>query len=293
MLPNQPLCGMLWSMTDTLTPTLLASLQEVSDPFCLSLFLPTHRTGDLEQDQVRLKNLLKDAAEKLCTAGMRKPDVDALLERAHALLKDGLFWRHLEDGLAIFAAKNHCTILRLPLALPEESIIDDHFHTEHIVSIALGAHKHFFLLAVSQKHVRLLRVGANGFEQELLKEAHPEKLWEVLGEDKKDKEIHQHSVGSPGGGTASVFHGGGGEKDVKKQEIREYLTGISQKVETALKTESAPLLLACADPLFGIYREVQHYPHLLSERIHGNTDHLSDKELLAKAHALFTATSAS
>ena len=145
MLPNQPLCGMLWSMTDTLTPTLLASLQEVSDPFCLSLFLPTHRTGDLEQDQVRLKNLLKDAAEKLCTAGMRKPDVDALLERAHALLKDGLFWRHLEDGLAIFAAKNHCTILRLPLALPEESIIDDHFHTEHIVSIALGAHKHFFL----------------------------------------------------------------------------------------------------------------------------------------------------
>jgi hypothetical protein len=46
-----------------------------------------------------------------------------------------------------------------------------------------------------------------------------------------------------------------------------------------LRNEHAPLLLASVDYLLPLYREINSYPHLISEGIMGNPDRLQVKEL--------------
>ena len=81
----------------------LGELMETRLNPSVSIFLPTHRAGkEIQQDPIRLKNLLTEAEKRLITGGMRTPDARDFLAPASSLLNDGWFWRHQSDGLAIF-----------------------------------------------------------------------------------------------------------------------------------------------------------------------------------------------
>src|SRR6056297_1754384 len=64
----------------------------------VSLYLPTHRAGrEIRQGPIRLKNLLREAAEQLEQAGMTGTEVSERLAPATALLEHGTFWEHQKD----------------------------------------------------------------------------------------------------------------------------------------------------------------------------------------------------
>ncbi|MGC9335283.1 MAG: hypothetical protein ACP5JJ_14105, partial [Anaerolineae bacterium] len=47
----------------------------------VSIYMPTHRTGDeIQQDPIRLKNLLTEAEERLSAEGLRRPDIASILK---------------------------------------------------------------------------------------------------------------------------------------------------------------------------------------------------------------------
>jgi hypothetical protein len=72
---------------------------------CLSIFMPTHKAGaEVQQNAIRLKNLLKEAEDRLVTGGRRPAEVEKLLEPAQALVKNNPFWRQQSSGLAISSA---------------------------------------------------------------------------------------------------------------------------------------------------------------------------------------------
>jgi hypothetical protein len=63
---------------------------------CVSIYMPTHRAGrGIQQDSIRLKNLLGEAEEALTLSGLRTPEAQELLEPAEKLLQDGLFCRSI------------------------------------------------------------------------------------------------------------------------------------------------------------------------------------------------------
>ena len=48
---------------------------------CISMFMPAYRAGaEIQQNQIRFRNLLREAEEKLIAAGCRAPEAKALLE---------------------------------------------------------------------------------------------------------------------------------------------------------------------------------------------------------------------
>ena len=70
----------------------------------VSLYLPTHVAGrETRQDAIRLKNLLAQTAVRL-HAEWRRSEIDAFLAPAVSLVEDENFWRHRENGLAVFLA---------------------------------------------------------------------------------------------------------------------------------------------------------------------------------------------
>jgi hypothetical protein len=69
------------------------------------LYLPTHRAGvAIEQDPIRLRNLLEATERELVGMGWRPGDAEKQLVPARPLLKDRDVWRHQADGLAPFIA---------------------------------------------------------------------------------------------------------------------------------------------------------------------------------------------
>src|SRR4051812_12353122 len=90
---------------DRIHRTDLQPLLDRRDGLCVSLFMPCTPAGrDSREDEVRLRDLLREAEEVLIRRGLRRPDAAALVAPLRALPEDIDSWRHRGQSLAAFVA---------------------------------------------------------------------------------------------------------------------------------------------------------------------------------------------
>lgn len=254
----------------------------------VSIYLPVHRTGmDTQQDPIRLKNLLTDAGQMLVDRGMRAPDAEELLSEAWSLQRDPTFWREGFDGLALFTAEGMFEVFRTTRPLPERLRVGSRFLLRPLMP-ALGPELTFYVLALSQKRVRLFEGTAEEIH-EVDPAGVPQGLADALKYDDYEKQVQFHSrtpAGAAGRGRRSaVFHGHGGTGENLKNELFRYF----RMVDTGLKevlSSGIPLLLAGVDYLLPIYREANTYDHLLPEELTGNPDDMPAHQVHEQALGL-------
>lgn len=268
---------------DVLTKQDLRSLIEKQRPGLVSIFLPTHRAGrEVQQDQIRLKNLLGEAKEKLVAQGRRAPEANRLLQPAQALLADDYFWRHQSDGLVLFVEPDEFRCFRVPLVFDELVIVANRFHIKPLLPL-FSSEEAFFVLALSQNVVKLFHGGRDGLEEWAIKDA-PAGLADTLRFDEILKQQQFHTKTAPTGGQRSaVFHGQGAGKDREISRLMDYLRQVDRAVNQVLRDQNAPLVVACVEYLFPLYREVNSYAHLFDEEIKGNPEPLKPEELHRRA----------
>jgi len=263
---------------------------------CVSIYMPTHRGGkEVEQDKIRLKNLLAEAEEHLLSADLRAREVSDLLEPAQALLPDTYFWQHQSDGLALFVSTGTFRYYRLPLSFAPLAVVSNRFHLKPLLSLFAGDGR-FYVLALSQDEVKLFQGTRYSTSEVNLKDV-PQGLAEALKWDEMERhtQFHTSTVTPQGkssrrairGGRPAVFHGHGVDSAAKhKEHILRYFRRVSQGMHEILAEEQAPLVLAAVDYLHPIYREASTYPHLVGQGIGGNPEELEAEELHAKAWAI-------
>lgn len=246
-----------------------------------SIYMPTHRTGDIEQDPIRLKNLLTEAEGQLVQYGLRVSDAGQLLEPPQRLLPDWDFWQHQGDGLAVFLSPEMFRYYRVPCRFQELVVVSGRFHIKPLLQL-FSEDAVFYVVAVSQNQVRLLQC-TRYHVREVTPESVPSKLAEALQYDQPEKRHQFHTTG-PGGLTIS--HGHGVSKDYDKVSILRYLQKVDQGLNEVLTGEHSPLIIAAVDYLHPLYRKANTYPHLLDEGITGNPEGLSDETLQEHAWAI-------
>ncbi|MCK5212463.1 MAG: hypothetical protein KAQ74_00960 [Dehalococcoidia bacterium] len=259
----------------------LKELLERPKTTSVSIFLPTHRTGDAEQDIIRFKNLLRQAQERLEEIGMRAAQVSDLLEPARELVGDSLFWHHQAEGLAVFLSPDFFTYYRLPYDFEERMIVASRFHVAPLLPL-FSADGIYYVLALSQNRVRLVQCSRDS-ARDVTPAGLVGSLSDVLQYDGygKDSQFRTGSSRGASGGSAS-FHGHGEGKDVAKDSIVQFLRHVDSGVHEALKGESAPLVLAGVKYLLAMYAETNTYPHLLPEVAEVNPDELGEMNLQNK-----------
>ncbi len=255
-------------------------MQTTGDP-AVSIYIPTQRTGDIEQNQIRLKNMLREAEKQLLEYGLRTPDAESLLEPAQQLLPDLPFWRYQADGLAIFISPDIFRQYRLPRTFRELAVVAERFHVKPLIPL-FSEDGVFYVLAVSQNQARLLQCTRYNV-QDITPAEVPSGREEAMEYDDPEKQHQFHTTG-PGG--ATIFHGHGAPKDHDKDNILRYFHRVERGVQEVLSDEHAPLVIAGVDYLHPIYREASKYRYLLDEGIEGNPDDLSDEELQERAWQL-------
>jgi len=243
---------------------------------CVSIFLPTERAGrEVQQNPIRLKNLIRDAEHRLQELGVRS--VDAITKPAHELVSDGAFWRHQGDGLALFLAPDFAESYTLPTPFENLAVVADHFHLKPLLPVISDA-QHFYVLGLSQQYVKLFRGGRYSVGEVKLSGV-PASLRDALQYDDREPSLQSHG----GGGTRAIFHGQGLGKDDPKDDIKRYFRLIDSGLHEILKEERAPLVLAGVDYLLPLYREVTEYPHVTDVGVEGSPEHVSVEELHGRA----------
>jgi hypothetical protein len=264
---------------DSLTRSKLAELIDVEGEWCVSLYMPAMRAGmEVQQNTIRFRNLLRRAEESLQAVQVRVPDVERLLKPAVALLDDAGFWRDQEDGLAVFVGQGHFSAFRLPLRFEEMVVVNRRFYVKPLLPLFSGDGQ-FFVLALSQEHVRLLE-GTRDSVVEVELPGVPTSLVEALQPDQPERQIRARAVGDTGG---AIFHGHGGGEETAKIDLLRFFQVVDRGLRDFLADKQVPLVLAGVDYLLPIYREASSYSYLLEQGIIGSPDTLSARELHQRA----------
>lgn len=264
---------------EILTRDSLLSLMEVQNKRCISIYMPTPWVGaEIQQNQIRFRNMLRSAEENLLSLGLRQGEVDAMLNPGLALLKNTPFWRKQNDGLAAFISSDLFRVYRLPLAFPELVVSSDRFHLKPLFPLLSNGGGRFYVLAVSMKYVRFLQ-GARNCAIELELKNTPRSLAETVRYDTSDRQVRSQ----PTRRGASTFHGHGVWEDLTKESILRYFQQIDKGLQELLRNERSPLVFAGVDYLFPIFKEATSYPHLIDQAITGNPDEMRTSELGALA----------
>lgn len=279
-------------MMSRMTTENLIAILDHAGAVCVSIFLPTHpdQFERQQEDALQLKNLLRDAEERAATfdPALRTPDIAALLEPAALLLRqsDG-FWRQAGAGVAIYLTPGWHAIARLPLRFEPQIVVGSHFYIKPLVPL-LDENGRFFILTLCQNDVGFYEATHGSIRSVLLPEI-PTSLDMALALDDMEKQSQFHTGTAPAsvaGRREAVFFGHGTIESTRKDELLRYCQQIDAGLWALLHDETAPLLVACVDYLFPIYREANSYAHLLDQNLAGNPELLSASELHSEAWQL-------
>lgn len=254
---------------DMPTRTDIERLAAARDPLSVSVYLPTSSPPDAEHDQLRARNLVDEALATVREHADKRTAAQ-VEENLRGLLEDSSFWRDLGRSLAIFATPDRILSYRLPNVLSAESTVGDRFTITPLLR-AVTFPQAAFVLALSQNNARLVEVNADGPAQELRVPGMPADAASRLGVDNLARS-------APDGKHR-------GDEGVKLR-LTQYAREVDRSLLPVLRGESLPLILAAAEPLSGIFRNLTGFGDLAAEGIDGNPDELSEADLADAARGI-------
>ena len=247
-----------------------AGLLAPSEPPCLSIYQPTHRSHPANaQDPVRFRNLLRDAEAQLAE---RYPnaDADTLLAPFRRIARDALFWSHLRDGLAVLGGSGQFRTFTLQRAVPESLTVGDRFHIRPLIRILQSADR-YQVLGLSLDDVHLYEGNRDTLDEIELHAEVPRTLVDALGAET--------------GPVPGRFDRGGGKDDAPVDTERWFRAVDRAVLEHHSQPTGLPLVLAALPEHQGRFRALSHNPHLLDAGIDMNARDLARDELRARAWA--------
>jgi hypothetical protein len=248
-----------------------------------------HRGAETQQNAIRCKTLLRQAEEQLLTNGLHPQEVRALVQPVQQLLTNHVFWQRQSHGLALFLAPQIFRAYSVPLPLDELVIVARRFQSTPLLPL-LSGDGHFFVLALSQKEIRLLRGTRFSIDAVELSGV-PQGVAEALRYDDIEKKGH-HYPGSQGrlaGGVSPLAGHGVGIDDATHEPndaILRYFQQVDAGLRPFLRDEHAPLILAGVEFLLPIFRRANTYPYILEQGLTGNPEGLRPEELQERAWSI-------
>lgn len=268
----------------------LRRLAEAPREPSVSCFLPTHRNPpDKKEDRTRFKNLLNEAEERLIGDGLRVVETRRRLEPARSLLEDDSFWENVWDGLAVFVSPSLFRRYTVPMALREFLDVGDRFHLKPLLPVLQGDGR-YFLLGLSQRRVALFEATRESLV-ELPVPRLPQNLASALHLESfpPQRSLEFRSQAPRAGRRQAMWHGHAEEKEDVTRYLLDFFHSVDRAVAPLLRSERAPLVLAAVDYLHPLYAQVNSYPYLLPEGVHGSPEGFGVEDLHRRSSGVVAA----
>jgi hypothetical protein len=249
---------------------------------CVSILLSFEPEGDqVTQNGILWKHAIEQADQALAAKGVESRKRAAMIENlrmvAEGLPKD-------MQGAAVYCSVDGCHAFRIPRSpVGEQVMVGDRFDIKPLVPM-LHMDRVFYVLALSQKHARLLRCTDQAAEEVALPEAVPTSLREDSDTEKPDHKEASYSSGGPDqGGMRGVMSSTNNDSERRMAYLAHFYKHVSEGVAALLKEEKAPLVIAGVDYEIAAFRRVNTYSNLVADAVHGAADGLKGGELHRRA----------
>ena len=246
-------------------------LAQIKELPCISIFIPTHRGGKdtLEgKDAIMLKDQLKSVKEKLEQQGLSPYETEQFLEPCYELVNDSLFWRHQSDGLALFISIDFFKKYTVPVYFEEFNYVSNEFYLKPLMPL-FNEDEQFYLLTLKMDEVKLYEGSKYSITEIKIDDLIPSQLQDRVGYDYEENNIQfRTQQGNNGQGT---FHGHGKQTSDDKNELLRFFRAVNDGLLEILNDgQTLPLVVACLDFHFPIYKEANTYQNLFPDHISGN-----------------------
>ena len=278
---------------DTLDRNTLLTLAGRSLWPSVSIYTSADHTGTrTDADRLRLRNLTKQARERLLGDGVNPAQADALLADALDLATDETAWPGGPSGLAYFADESGAHTFWVDTSMPELVVVGDRLYLRPLYS-ALHDEPPVWALALDSNHTRLFKLDHASIEEVELPAGTALSMADDMKYDLHEESLQYHTVpgatpeGVSPGSNAAMFHGHGGSKDADKMQRQRFTQELSRGVVETIGAQSAePLVMLGVDYLVEDFRAVTAYSHVAPEEVIGATDYLSPAEVRRKVLAV-------
>ncbi|MGB5361175.1 MAG: hypothetical protein WBN27_14640 [Eudoraea sp.] len=267
-------------LAHTFTKKAFEQLASISNQYSVSIYLPMYKKGkELNEGlgQSNLKSCLKKVHAVLVEYGYDKSSVNAYLKPIRNLIFELSFWRNPSEGLAIFLDKDKgMRCYKLPFPFEIKTYVADHFYLFPLLPL-FHNNGIYYLLELSRDYVKLYKGSRNNFRDIPIKKIIPKQLEEVVGFDFEQKML-QYRTGHmmyPAGS----FHGQGEGKEDEKKELLSFFRKINRGVTKIISDKKAPLILACTDELYPVYKKINSYHKLWDTNLSGDPEFKGTNEL--------------
>jgi len=251
-------------------PTLpeIRSLIGLRADACVSIYLSTTpHTQHVTASRIAFGNLTKTALEQLDATGFDKRRRARLEAELAALGEDDAFWRLQAHSLAVLATPDTIRTFRLATAMTDTVEVSDRFHLKPLLR-AIAFPQHAFVLALSEKAVRLVEVFADSPPVQVRVPDLPKGAADATGRASVNDR-------SPSG----RIQGSEGQNVLLRQFARQ----VDGALRAVLAGRETPLIVAAVDPLASLYRAVSTYPALAPQGIAISADNTADEKLASAA----------
>lgn len=246
---------------------------------CVSIYLPMHKEGKEQNErisQATLKQCLKKVHSDLARHEMDPQEIKNYLKPVEALLSDIELWRNPSDGLAIFLDKKGMNYYTLPISFEIITDVSDHFYLKPLLPL-YHEDDEYYLLELSQNYVKLYECNKYGYLDLYIEDFAPDQLEKAVGFDFRQNMLQFRGGKNPQG--TETYHGKGPGKDDVKKELITFFRAIDKGINKIISNKKAPLIIACAEPLFGFYKEANTYPTLLENYLAGDSEYKNKTKL--------------
>jgi hypothetical protein len=249
---------------------------------CVSLYFADHDPREkTRQDEVRLRNATDQAAQRLKEIGFDKAAIAELLDPIRALASDMGPWHIEGNSFAVFRSPGIFRVFRPMHKMDEISVVGEHFYVLPVLRM-LDAERHFYILALSQKNIRLLKCTEFSSEEIALPEAMPRSLEQWLNTRPPNSNEENMPSRTEPGATLGSFTSGT-DRDRKDEHLMNFYRAVDRHIQDCVRGETAPLVLAGVEYEVHAYSRIAAYPHVAPSSVFGAPDSLKGGELHQRA----------
>lgn len=262
----------------------LRPLAEARGDACVSIAMPTHEVGaEVQQDRIRLGNLLSEATTKLEQQGLTPADAERVLAPTRALEDDTEFWNHGRPGLVLLLSEAESHVFKVPRAVEPMCWVGPRYRTTPLLSLVED--DRFAVLALSASSVRLFIADRGELRQQPQGDI-PHRLEDVVGYQTEEASVQWHTRSSAGPGRSpAVYHGHGVGHDDQNHERTAFVRRVAEAVIDQLPRRDMPVVVAAVERTVAELRQHAAGLKLTPEAVQGDPEDMNLASLHAAAWA--------
>jgi hypothetical protein len=262
-------------VTRTLELEHLKFLADTHGP-CLTICLPIEKSPNTARlEDKRLKSVVRAAEQALEARGVPVNTIRELLDPIVSVADIRERWGTAIGGtLVVFRSEEVFRAFEVHQKFNEAVHAANHFQIRPILKSLQQDQVEFYLLALSQKHVRLLRCTHYDSVEIPLPAGVPANIEEWLNTRSADS----LASGSTGGSFTSTT-----DIDKKDEQLANFFHAINKGLTEMLKDQSLPLVLCAVEYELTMYRTINTYGSLVEEGVQGSPQSLKGGEMHKRA----------